>query len=674
MRCISFLLLGLCVALIAQGGWAQGRLEVLPDKLEGVDKTQMLRYYLLERVDAKWTEWQQAFEETDTAGEIAAYQQAMRECFLARLGAFPERTPLNAQVTGTMERPGCRVEKVIFESQPGFHVTAALFVPASDKHTAPYPGVIVPCGHAKEAKAYEPYQSMGALLALNGMAALVFDPVDQGERFQIVDEGGKMVMWGTQAHTMLGVGSILVGRNTAWFEIWDGMRAIDYLQSRPEVDAERIGCTGNSGGGTQTAYMMALDERVDAAAPSCFINRAGRQLETATGDAEQNIFGQLDWGMDHADYLMMRAPTPILLCAATEDFFDIRATWTTYRYAKRRYTRMGYAERLGILENPAPHNYNQMQREGVARWMARWLCGRDAHIVEPELDLFTEEELWCAPDGLAVRLPGARTAYDINAEYEESLAARRRELWADTAAWPGLLAEVGKVAGIQPLGELPPCEVEAGGETEGRDYRVEKLVFRPEPGIHLPALLLAPNEAAKPGVCLYLDESGKAAACERGGEAEELALSGVTVLAVDVRGVGETEQTSQNKFSAAIGDDWEDVVAAYVLGESYVGMRAEDILVCARYARERFGGPVRMVARGHVGVPALHAAALEPAFFDTVALWETLASWAEVVHTWPTVEQWHLAVHGALRLYDLPNLAETLGDKLTIVSTRGPRG
>ena len=673
MRYVKNLLLGTLMALFAAAA-AAGELDVLPDTIGGAPKQNMLRQYLLGQADQAWNTWEQAFEETDTDEEIAAYQKAMRECFLARLGAFPERTPLNARVTGTMERPGYRVEGVLFESQPGFHVTAALFLPASDKYAPPYPGVIVPCGHAKEAKAYEPYQSMGALLALNGMAALVFDPVDQGERFQIVDAQGNDVMWGTQAHNMLGTGSILVGRNTAWFEIWDGMRAIDYVQSRPEVDGARIGCTGNSGGGTQTAYIMALDERVDAAAPSCYINRAGRQLETATGDAEQNIFGQLRVGMDHADYLMMRAPTPILLCAATKDFFDIRATWDTYRYAKRRYTRMGYAERLGILENPAGHNYNKTQREGVVRWLARWLCGRDAHIEEPALDLFSEEELDVTPEGLVVRLPGARTAYQINAEYEVELAGRRNALWRDRSAWPKLLREVGKVAGIRPLAQLPEPEVAVNGTVEARDYAIEKLVLRPEKGIHLPGLALLPQEATEPGVCLYLDERGKSAACQRDGAAARLAASGARVLAIDVRGTGETEQTGQNKFGESIGTDWEDVVAAYVLGESYVGMRAEDVLVCARYARERFGGPVRLVADGHVGVPALHAAALEPDLFGAVELRHTLGSWAKVVHTWPTRDQWHLTVHGALRLYDLPDLVKTLGDKLTVAEPRGPMG
>ncbi len=183
---------------------------------------------------------------------------------------------------------------------------------------------------------------MGALLALNGMAALVFDPIDQGERGQYFGPGGWPDLWGCKAHAMIGVGSVLLGRNTARFEIWDGMRAIDYLQSRPEVDPRRIGCTGNSGGGTQTSYLMALDDRIRCAAPSCYLTSTLRLMQTiGPDDAEQNLFGQFVGGPQEADWLLMRAPSPVLMCAATKDFFDIGGTWDSFRYAKRLYTRLG---------------------------------------------------------------------------------------------------------------------------------------------------------------------------------------------------------------------------------------------------------------------------------------------------------------------------------------------
>lgn len=651
-------------------GEAQDALRVLPEDIGGYAPGDMMRHYLIKQAYAAWDRWKSDFETVKTPEEIAAYQQRLRAKFVEMLGGFPERTPLNPQITGVLERDGYRVEKVIFESQPRLFVTAALFLPDPQRYPPPYPGVLVPCGHAQNAKAYESYQSMGAFLALNGMAALVFDPIEQGERMQILDADGKHVMWGTQAHTMFGVGCILLGRSTARFEIWDGMRGIDYLQSRPEVDPQRIGCTGNSGGGTQTSFLMALDDRISCAAPSCYLNHVTRQLEVATGDAEQNVFGQLVWGMDHADFIMMRAPTPILIAAATKDFFDIRATWESFRFAKRRYTMMGFAERVDLLENDAEHNYNQLQRQGVVRWLARWLLKRDEPIIEPELKLFSDDELHCTPRGQVMLLEGARTTYEFNAEYERQLAAKRRERWQqeDPVA---LLGEVRAQAGVRPLAQLPEPQVEEAGAAAVAGRTAKKLILRPEEGILLPALYFPANAGttAAPVLCVF--ESGFGAA---GGPFEALLAGGGAVLAVDVRGSGETLQTGQGKFGEGLGADWEDYFAAYALGRSYVGMRAEDILVCARYLASQTDGAPALQAFGNVGVPALHAAALEPDLFASVRLVGMLRSWSEVVQTWPTHNQLINAVHGALTLYDLPDLEQTLGAELTIEAPAGPAG
>ncbi|MGD8501800.1 MAG: acetylxylan esterase, partial [Phycisphaerales bacterium] len=435
------------VLMLGAAGSANEDLRVLPENIDGVAPGDMMSHYLRGRAEVQFENWRNRYEQRTTPEQIAEYQSRLREKFIEALGGLPERTPLNPKITGTVSRDGYRVEKVIFESQPKHYVSAVLFLPDPAKHKPPYPGVLVPCGHSFNGKASNAYQTMGALLALSGMAGLVFDPIDQGERGQLLAQWPKLA--GTRAHTMLGVGSILLGRNTARFEIWDGMRAIDYLQSRPEVDPKRIGCTGNSGGGTQTSYLMSLDERIIAAAPSCYITSFERLLSTiGPQDAEQNIHGQLAFGMDHADYLMMRAPTPILICAATKDFFDIEGTWYSFRHAKRLYSRLGFAERIDLLENDAKHNYNQLQRQGVVRWMARWLLKNDEPITEPDIKLLTDEEIQCAPGGQVMLLDGARSTYDLNRDFESVLAQRRKRLWA-TRDHAELLDQVRTIAGIR---------------------------------------------------------------------------------------------------------------------------------------------------------------------------------------------------------------------------------
>jgi dienelactone hydrolase len=653
----------LCLVNIT-GVSAEENLRVLPETVNGVAANKLMGRYLRLQAAALFEKWKNEYEQRKTTDQVLDYQKHLREKFLEVLGGMPDRTPLNPQVTGIIHREGYRLEKVIFESQPKHYVTAALFMPDADKHKPPYPGVLVPCGHAQNAKAYESYQKMGALLALNGMAALVFDPIDQGERGQLVEDWPGL--WGTKAHTMVAVGSILLGRNTATFEVWDGMRGIDYLQSRQEVDPKRIGCTGNSGGGTQTSYLMALDDRIIAASPSCYITNFDRLLNTLGGqDAEQNIYGQLAFGIDHADYLMMRAPTPILICAATKDFFDIGGTWTSFRYAKRLYTTLGFAERIDLLENDAGHNYNEQARQGVVRWMSRWLLGKDKPIAEPDIKTFTDEEMQCTPDGQVMRIKGARSVYDLNRDYEEELAECRKQMWAA----PGkndLVNQVRKIAGIRGLDELSKPTVEELGVIERDGCSIKKMVIKPEEGIYLPALLFVPSEKKNKTAALYLHEKGAATDAAPDAPVEKLVKDGRTVLAVDVRGLGETHGVGQPYFEPYFGSDGQDFYIAYVLARSYVGMRAEDILVCTRLLQQKENGPVALIAIGSVGIPALHAAALEPDLFDSVKLTRSLISWSNVVKMGKSQDQLVNTVHGALTVYDLPNLAETLGDKLSI--------
>jgi cephalosporin-C deacetylase-like acetyl esterase len=640
-------------------------LSVLPETIDGIKPVDMMGHYLHGLARIHFDNWQQQYEQRKTPEQIAEYQKHLRKKFIESIGGLPERTPLNPQITGVVRRDGYRVEKVIFESQPKHYVAGALFVPDAGRFKPPYPGVIEPVGHSFTAKAREIYQSVGALLALNGMVALVFDPIDQGERGQMLSQWPKLS--GTRAHTNVGVGSMLLGRNTARFEIWDGMRAIDYLQSRPEVDPTRIGCAGLSGGGTQTSYLMALDERVTVAAPACYLTSFERLFATiGPQDAEQNIFGQLAFGMDHADYIMMRAPKPTLICAATGDFFDISGTWDTYRYAKRLYSRMGFAERVDLIEHDGEHNYHKPLREATARWMMRWLLGKDEPLTEPPIELLSEKEIQCTPDGQVMRLPGARSTYDLNRDFEKDLAGRRKELWT-TKDRAELLDRVRNIAGIRKLSELPKPRVRKLDIIEREGYAIRKMALVPEAGIYLPALMFTTARQESPGrAVLYIHEEGKSTDAAPGGPIDDLIGAGRRVLAVDLRGMGETQQTTQKKFTGTTGPDWKDVFTAYLLGRSYVGMRAEDVLVCARFLKQEHGGPVELIAVGNVGVPALHAAALEPDLFASVKLVRPLTSWSNVIELGRSVNQQVNAVHGALTTYDLPDLAGALGNRLIV--------
>ena len=643
-------------------------LNVLPPETAGVAPNKMMHAYLMRAVGEALDRRAAEYEKLKTPEQLAAYQRRMRKFFVEALGGFPERTPLNAQVVGKERRDGYRVEKIIFESQPRHYVTATLYLPDAKP---PYPGVLVPCGHSANGKACDPYQRVCILLATNGLAAFCYDPIDQGERYQLLDAKGKPRAGGTTAHCLVGVGSTLVGRNTATYRIWDGMRAIDYLQSRKEIDGERIGCTGNSGGGTLTSYLMALDERIRCAAPSCYLTSLRRLCETiGPQDAEQNIFGQIAGGMDHAEYVIMRAPKPTLICAATGDFFDIGGTWDSFRKAKRFYARLGFAERVDLIETDAKHGFSSQLRVAAVRWMRRWLLGADDAITEPEADIAADERLRCTPRGQVMLLEGARSTYDLNLELEEKLARARRRFWrkADRAA---AFDKVRQITGIRKLDDLPEPKSTKVGTTRRKASRVVKLILEREAGIWLPAVAFVPDKRSGQAH-LYLHAEGKQADAAADGPIQELVGKGHLVLAVDLRGLGETTGAKSRRRGIPnyIGGDWKDLYLAYLLGRSYLAMRAEDVLVCARFlARYEAGNKpnrVHLVSIGKVGPAALHAAALEPQLFASISLKNCLVSWSDVMRTPMALRQFENVVHGALKTYDLPDLLGTLPkDKVT---------
>ena len=256
------MILGICCefAILAR---AEENLNVLPpNMIDGPTKKMLSRH--LRRLTYEALDRRRAEHETiKTPEQVKAYQQRMRNTFIEHLGGFPKRTPLNAKTVGTIDGDGYRIEKIIYESQPRHYVTAVMFLP---KSKPPFPAVLVPCGHSRSGKVAQ--QRMCILLAKYGIAALSYDPIGQGERSQLLDAEGKQRFRATSEHDLVGMGSIPLGRNTATFRIWDGMRSIDYLAGRKEIDASKIGVTGCSGGGTLTSYLMALAGRVACAAPS----------------------------------------------------------------------------------------------------------------------------------------------------------------------------------------------------------------------------------------------------------------------------------------------------------------------------------------------------------------------------------------------------------------------
>lgn len=647
--------------------------ELLPSVLPpGKAAATLVRDSLHRQADEHFQQWREQYEQRTNLDDVPAYQQRLREEFIERIGGLPGPAPLRAQITGTVQREGYTVEKVLLESEPQFYVTAGLFLPDPAKFPPPWPAVIVVCGHSTEGKQQDGYQRGTALAALHGLAAMIVDPIGQGERMQILkDDGSPAISGSTTEHTLLGTGAILVGWNTARWMIHDAMAAIDYLQSRDDIRADRIGCMGNSGGGTQTSYLMALDERITAAAPACYITSFKRLLETiGPQDAEQNIYGQIALGMDHADYLMMRAPKPTLIAAATKDFFDISGTWGAYRDAKRLFHRYGAGRNIELVEVDATHGWHPLLRKASVEFLVQHLDGRLVDATEPEIQTLTVAEMNVTPEGQVLRLPGAVSAFDQVRAESERLAQQRSAGSRDAET---LRQAVRTTAGIAKLSELPETPVQQLSDVKLGKLTYQAYALQVEPDLWLPALLARPQQGdaqaksqPKQITCLVLAE-GKAAAVAAGGEVEQRVARGETVLAIDLRGLGETSPEGQRWYNQRFGKNGGNAILAYLLGKSFVGDRAQDCLKVARWLTQQEGvAQINLVASGEATIPALHAAALEDQLFASVELRRGLGSWAEVINTPLSENQVPGVVHGALRTYDLPDLAALLGDRLSV--------
>jgi dienelactone hydrolase len=635
------------------------------DDADGPAPGTMLRLSLLEEARAAFDRRRKVIAAIKTPEDIARRQKELRAFFLQSLGDFPEKTPPNGRVVGAMPREGYRIEKVIFESRPKHHVTANLYLPDSKP---PFPGVLLPCGHSDNGKAAETYQRAAILLARNGMAVLCYDPIGQGERYQLLDATGKPVIRGTIEHTMAGIGALLVGRQEASYRIWDGIRALDYLASRAEVDPARLGCTGNSGGGTMTAYLMALDDRIAVAAPSCYITSLERLFVTAgPQDAEQNITGQVAAGMEHADYVTMRAPKPTLLSVGTRDFFDIHGSWDTFREVKLIYGRLGYGERMDLFESDEPHGFTGPRRTAVARWLRRWLLKADDAITEPDFPIASDAELQCTRSGqVMIDFPQEVSVFDLNIAQAKVLRSMR--LFATTqfskSEFRGNVLRKLDLTGWRPRPVAPRVvESRDNGSTVLR-----KLVFGIDNRLSIPAIeVTATGRPTRGSTLVKVGADWQKELAQAGKLADRAAPHGRLIL-VDPRGMGETTprrgRDPERDFTD-FGVDWQEAFLALHLDRSLLARRAADILtvlesLAASSDKDRDAG-FEVTGYGPAGSVVLHAALLdERGLIKKIVLERSLLSWTELIEHKMSRGQLASIVPAVLALYDLPDLAARL--------------
>jgi dienelactone hydrolase len=536
-----------------------------------------------------------------TVADANRRRELVRKKLSEILGGLPDYNgPLHPRITGRIQTELYTIEKVIFESLPGFYITANLYRP---NRAGRYPAVLLPAGHTQEGKP-EP-QLLAANLAMKGFVALAYDPIGQGEREQtFVPQLGRPLAGGSvNEHVQAGAQNILIGQSVARYFIWDAKRAVDYLLSRPDVDAARIGCAGCSGGGAITTYVGAFDSRVKTAAPACYINSYRLLFRGPNPDSEMSLPAFIAKGLDLSDLVELSAPMPWLLLATADDYFTPEGARLAYDEARRWYSLYGAEEKVQFFVGHGGHGTPLETRETIYRWMIQWLKGGSGDFHEQPAKLYTNQELQVTRSGNVDGEPGSRRLYQL---ILDEFQKRKRP-----GTIPELLAELRRL-GVPSEGAAPAVKIV--DESETQDYRLEQVRFESEPGVEIAGKLYIPKSPGRKGAVLLLEDKALPVPLHVSRSpataplAQAMARSGRVVLELEPR--GSPPAVNGPPF---IGD-WLSNSRANLIGRNLPAMRAHDILrgVDLLAARSDVdASSIRGVARGVKGIWLLLAAAVD---------------------------------------------------------------
>lgn len=642
---------------------------------QGIVETHIER--LAEQYLAKRRERLDAIDSEDAARER---QEEVRAVCAEILGEMPERTPLQTKVIQRLERDGYELEALMYESWPGQLVTANLYLPTHRE--PPYPSVLCNVGHWEDGKAHSDHQRLARLLARRGIATLIIDAVGQGERVQLYDVTLRRSWLGSNValeHTHLGNLFYLIGRNPATLSLWDALRGVDLLSDREELDSERIAAVGDYSGATLTRYLCLMEKRLTAAA--CVLSEA--HFDPLGGlDAEQNLFGALPRSVTPIDGFMAFAPKPLLLCHVAADpepewaakNTEELGAWYDHFYARPK---------VEWFSGEGQNGYFRAARAQTVDFLARAFGLPNVLVRETQVPIDTPQDLFCTETGQICNslniqdwfghlqslmaengLPPSFEVPDSEPEALELQASSRRK--------------------IRKLLELPKVEDPVEGQVEGRSMdwglTVEKGRLIVEEGIYLPYSFYSEPDSQedrepRPTV-LTVHERGLAAVAAQGPWMTRLATGGFNVMAVDVRGTGETrfvqrQRKAEGYEGLLLGTEASWARRSLNAGINLFGRRVFDVLRAVSYLRTRRDVKPEQVCVTGVGrgaLWALYAAALDAEIAQTVLLrgltdYKCLAEHRRHNH------HFSLYLPGVVKDFDLPLVAACVAPRpLTLLN------
>ncbi len=597
-----------------------------------------------------------------TRKQAQAYQQRVRRAIRQACGPTPAKTPLNAQVTGTIERRHYRVEKVLYESRPGCLVSAHLYVPKGLQDKAP--AVLATCGHSDIGKLEPLYQGFCQRLVRAGFVVLIIDPFNQGERDQYHHlQDRSAVANCCHAHNMMGKQLELVGDWFGMWRAWDGIRGLDYLLSRPEVDLTRVGLTGNSGGGTVTTWLWAMEPRFTMAAPSCFVTTFLANLENEIpADTEQYPPGVLGAGLEMADFIIAGGPKPVMLLGQRYCFFDRRGLREAYDEVRHVYDALrAPAEHTDLFLGPNPHGFSVHNQQAMVQFFAAQ-AGTPVTTLR-RTDVLDSNSGNVTPQGNTVAA-GATPIYTLIGQRANELRETRKSLTKTR-----LVAAIGVALHLPQRPGISHYRVLRGSSIASQP--VARYAIETERGIrailHKPMAQRAHIHTldVEPRLSLFLPHVAADLALEQG-EPASLVRRKDPLYLLDPRGLGESRPDETGDFFHPYGMDYMFHGHELLFGGSYLGQRVHDVLCTIDLLLAEGAKKIDLHGRGQGTLLAAFAALLHDGV-TSVTLQNAPLSYHAMTQS-PLVA-WPVAgfPRGVLSHFDLPDIYKALGRRLALV-------
>ncbi|MGD0480093.1 MAG: acetylxylan esterase [Terracidiphilus sp.] len=647
-----------------------------------------------------------------TRQQAEARQAKVRSQVLALIGAFPERTPLRAKVVGETKvagengAEGFRIQKLLFESQPNFFVTALLYVPDGDAPGGKRAAIIMTPGHGPSGKAGD--APMAVTFARNGFIVLSYDPIGQGERLQYPDPnkpGASLAAHPTGEHGEASLQPMLIGETFAKYEVWDAMRGVDYLASLPEVDAHRIGALGCSGGGTVTALTSALDTRIAATGTACYITSFDALLPAlGPQDAEQSTPRFISSGLGFPDWVELAAPRAYAVLSTYSDMFPFAGARESVIETRRFYALFDPAS-AGMPEDgaapsvsptPTVPALNADTTNHVAlNAKLQWITGPGSHgalqpimgnivsfflrNLQPGADAdhpfipagngpraamalianIPKDAFQVTTTGqIATSFPGCATVFTLNKKRAAHLVPAHRP----DIAFAALGTRIREATGAEAIPGTTKFEADLLTAESG------PVAFPSEGGLDLEADLAVPSGAGRhPAILLVVPNSihgSDPIARANKAKFDALAAQGNLVLAITPR---PSPPGTDDMKAPVLGPFYLLSLRADLVGRTLVGLRVDDVIRAMDYLSSRAdvdSARISAQASGHMGLVLLHAGVLDRRI-RPIEIDHVLTSYRSLLDAPLPTGAPEDVIPGVLLHYDIPDLERALKPRLT---------